>query len=384
MGFKEFWARRHERRARIRTDTERRIKAMVLFFLFFLKPFRFLYPLLPKPLRTIAKFWNYKMLGTYVFSAGKRILADQPSMPRVPASYAPRAEVDEQYRLSEEQIRSFWDNGFLGPIQVCSEEEMAEFEKQLRLPLSTVSAFYGIQTGRDRHLDCPVVLRMAHLTAIKETVAQFLGPDLLLWRTQLIPKAPGAAETAWHQVSTFTMSSKALRPVLEPPDINDLFNVTVWLAVDSVDVGNGCMQFWRGSHRKPLHTLRLDQGQQFGRSTFQLEANIPPEEVADMELRAGECVLFHERTVHGARPNVSTTRRRFGMNFRICRPDVYVYRGVTREEGFTFEENYDIAKWGVILLRGEDRYHRNRYAQPLTEPSQPAPSAEPREVLQYR
>jgi hypothetical protein len=124
------------------------------------------------------------------------------------------------------------------------------------------------------------------------------------------------------------------------------------------------MQFWRGSHRKPLHKVIIGGGQKFATTSFELEATIPPEELGDCVLKAGEFVIFHERTVHGAPPNSSKTRRRFGMNYRICKPDVYVYRGIKKQESSTFSEVFDLAKWTAVLMRGEDRYQRNKVVRP--------------------
>jgi non-heme Fe2+,alpha-ketoglutarate-dependent halogenase len=228
-------------------------------------------------------------------------------------------------------------------------------------PVLTPSRIYeGRRAGRDRHLDLPAVLKLATAPGVAEQVAQILNPDLLLWRTQLLPKPPGSPETAWHQATTFTLSGQALRPVMEPPDLNELFNVTAWLALEDVDRENGCMQFWRGSHKKPIHNVWIGRGQFFGASSFELEADIPEGELTDIVLKAGEFIIFHERTVHGALTVKSQTRRRFGMNYRICRPDVYVYRGMKKQYSNTFGEVYDLAKWTTILLRGEDRFKRNR------------------------
>ena len=380
MGWQEFRAKRKERRQKFAKAIYYKIAALVVLGLILIKPFRFLHKLLPDKLHNMAKFWTYSMLWTFVKTGGRKVLADQPSSPKMPADFKPKAKVAPEWVISEDQVRFFFENGFLGPLKLFSPEEMAEVLREVegeafepgetgfglnKAPEFTPSKTYdGIRNGRDRHLDCPAVLKLSLQQGIADRVAQLMGPDLLLWRTQLLPKEPGAAETAWHQVSTFTMSGKMLRPVLEPPNRDELFNCTAWLALEDVDYENGAMQFWRGSHRKPLHLVKIGGNQKFGATSFELLADIPPEELTTMELKAGEFVIFHERTVHGAPPNSSKTRRRFGMNYRIARPDVYIYRGVKIQVSNTFAETFDMKNWTSILLRGEDRFHRNKVKLP--------------------
>ena len=380
MDWKEFRAQRKERRQRIRKSIMLRVAAVFALGLILIKPMKFLHGLLPQVLRNMVTYWTYGMLWTFVKSGGTKVLADQPSFPRMPPDFKPKAKVPPEFALTEDQVKFFFENGYLAPLKLFSPEEMADllheieeeafepgklgFEYGKMFEFKPTPIYDGIRNGRDRHLDCPSVLKLSLQQGVADRVAQLMGPDLLLWRTQLLPKFPGAPETAWHQVSTFTMSGKLLRPVLEPPDRDDLFNCTVWLALEDVDLDNGAMQFWRGSHKKPLHKVKIQGGQTFARTSFELMADIKPDEVDTVPLKAGEFLIFHERTVHGAPPNNSKTRRRFGMNYRICRPDVHIYRGMTKQLSNTFDETFDLKNWTAILFRGEDRFHYNKVKLP--------------------
>jgi non-heme Fe2+,alpha-ketoglutarate-dependent halogenase len=368
------------RRAIVRNFVKNRIAAAVVFTAFIFKPFPFLHRFLPTRIRGIVHYWTWRMQWIFVSSGGNRVLADLPSTPRIPANFKPKSEVEPKWKMSEEQVKFFYDRGYISPLKLFEPEEMAERLREVeaetfqpgetgmawkRNPKLVENKVYGGNGGRDRHLDVPSVFGLAMQQGIYDRVAQLLGPDLLLWRTQLLPKPPGAPETAWHQVSTFTLSGFALRPVIEPEDINDLYNVTAWLALEDVDIENGCMQFWRGSHRKPIHQMHIGGGgQAFAKAAFRLMADIPPSELDDIVLKAGEFIIFHERTVHGAPMNSSKTRRRFGMNYRICRPDVYVYRGMKIQISNTFDEVYPLDHWTTILARGEDKFKRNKVALP--------------------
>ena len=335
--------------------------------LLLLQPFRSLYRLYPRPVREFLSSWSADMIRLYVRSLGKRAYIDQPCTVTEPASYAPRVETGEAFRLSREQIRSFYADGFLGPFTLCPPEEMIQAREEVLGELERPSAVYGFKTGRDRHLDCESVYRLVQRPALTERLAQVLGPDLLLWRSQVFVKPPGAPAVTWHQASTYLME-RVFRPALFPPDINRLFQLGAWLAFDDVDRANGCLQFVPGSHRQ-IHTIRLGgKGDgSFGRARFLIERPIDPGEVVSMEMAAGQFVIFTEQTIHGSPPNRSG-RRRGGMAFRVIPPEVVAYGGVRSHSVAYLEEEYDLTRWGAVVLRGADTVGVNRIRDPFPGP----------------
>ena len=184
--------------------------------LLLLQPFRSLYRLYPRPVREFLSSWSADMIRLYVRSLGTRAYIDQPCTVTEPASYAPRVEAGDAFRLSQEHIRSFYANGFLGPFTLCPPEEMIQVREEVLRELERPSAVYGFKTGRDRHLDCESVYRLVQRPALTERLAQILGPDLLLWRSQVFVKPPGAPAVSWHQASTYLMEG-IFRPALFPP-----------------------------------------------------------------------------------------------------------------------------------------------------------------------
>jgi non-haem Fe2+, alpha-ketoglutarate-dependent halogenase len=330
--------------------------------LLLLKPLRFLHRVYPAPVRSFMDAWSAEMLRVYIFSLGGRAYIDQPASPRVPADFAPRINAPEEYRLSEEQVRSFHDSGFLGPLTLCPPEEMAGLREEVMRELERPSAVYGFPTGRDRHLDCESVYRLARRPALTERLAQLLGPDLLLWRSQVFVKPPGAPALAWHQASTY-LQEDIIRPALYPPDLDALFQLGAWLAFDDVDLANGCLQFVPGSHRR-IHTMRLGGSEGFGAISFKLECPIDPEKVVRMQMKAGQFVLFTEQTVHGSPPNRSN-RKRWGMAFRVIPPEVVAYGDATVHRVAYLQEHYDLTRWGAVVLRGRDTAGVNRLLDPF-------------------
>jgi non-heme Fe2+,alpha-ketoglutarate-dependent halogenase len=348
--------------------TARRLAVLPAALALLLKPFRFLYPLYPNILRSFLTSWSAEMIRLYVFSLGRRAYMDQPATVLDPPTFTPLIETSPEFQLSEEQIRSFYTNGFLGPLTLCSPEEMKEIREAIMAELERPSAVYGFRTGRDRHLDCESVYRLMRRPALTERLAQILGPNLLLWRSQVFVKPAGAAGVAWHQASTYLMED-VFHPALFPPDMDHLFQLGAWLAFDDVDVANGCLQFVPGSHRR-IHTIRIGGKNErtFARANFRLECPIDPEKVVSMEMKAGQFVLFTEQTVHGSPPNVSD-RRRWGMAFRAILPEVVAYGEARRHHVLYLNETYDLSKWGTIVLRGVDTAGVNRVVTPFPEPA---------------
>lgn len=320
--------------------------------------------ILPTQVGLFARSWTWEMLRAVITSFGSRLYIDQPSVMPDPPTWAPRAEVDPQWRLTEEQIRNFYENGFLGPFTLCSREEMIELRDAVWAEIQQPSATYGFVTGRDRHLDCPTVWNLIKRPEWTERLAQFLGPNLLLWRSQLFLKEPGAPEVTWHQASTY-LSEEGYKATLWPENRDELFQLTTWLAFDDVDHENGNMQFVRGSHRR-IHTALIGakDGGGFARTRFKLEADITDDKIVDMPMQAGQFVIFSERCIHGSPPNASADRRRWGMAFRTILPSVKVYDTELRHHVMYLREEYSLENWGALVLRGQDTAGVNRLTQP--------------------
>jgi len=110
---------------------------------------------------------------------------------------------------------------------------------------------------------------------------------------------------------------------LKPPNV-----LTVWLALDQVDAGNGCLRYVPGSHRRGLrphgrsNVLGFSQGiADYGPADLAHEAEI--------HLQPGDAVVHHGETIHRAEPNRSRDRQRraFAMVCRgvSCRRDEEAY-----------------------------------------------------------
>lgn len=313
----------------------------------------------PAPVRSLFNNWTWAMFGVVIQSRVQRAYIDQPCVFTMPAVVAPKAEVDPQFRMSEEELAGFYRNGFAGPYDVLDGAQVEALARDLMVARGRPSRTYGQRTDRDLHFEVERMQECMRQPAIVERAAQLLGPDLVAWRSQVFHKGPGGKEVQWHQASTY-MVEDYLEPALLPPDRNELFQLTVWIALDEVTRENGCLRFIRGSHDR-IRTIRFGGDKGFYHVNFRLEVDYKPEDVAEVVMRPGQCIIFSERTIHGSGPN-TTDRRRLAMNYRIIPPNVQVYRNKKVHRAMHMGQTYDLAKWGVMPLRGEDRLRLNRQA----------------------
>jgi len=308
-------------------------------------------------IRNIMEFWSIPMMWLFVTSGGKRIYCDMPCTFKMPADVKTKCEVAPEYRFTKAQMEQFYRDGFIGPLTAVSEEEMREIRDELVAEMSSESKAFGFKTVRDRHLDSPLMLSLFTRPVFTERLAQLLGPDLLIWRSQFFNQEPGAPPIHWHQASAYMVENYE-RPVLEPVEKNDLFQLTTWLAVDDAKLDNGCMQFARGTHDQ-IRTITLGGDPTFFGARYQMDFEPKPEQIVTMELKAGQFVIFSERCVHGS-PGNRSNRRRLGLNFRTILPSTRVYRGQESYYAVTLKDTWKLDKWGVYVLRGEDKYHVNK------------------------
>jgi non-heme Fe2+,alpha-ketoglutarate-dependent halogenase len=355
---------------------------------------RRLHRFLPARLRSrLLTGWTDEMCTLALRSFGWKLFLDQPCTLPDPPSFTPRCEVDEAHRLSSEDIARFYRDGFLGPITLFTPDEMAQMREAITAVLhdearrSTIyragegataaeqtelvppEVIHAAINGRDRHLDRPEIWRLVSHPALTERLAQLFGPELLVWRSQFFDKPPGAPAIAWHAASVY-LSEAFNEPVLRPVDIHQLFQVTTWVAIDDVDLDNGCMEFIPGSHRRFLPAVfstgvaREDANGKFVglavRPDHPLALDFPTDPqlheqgtIVPMPLKAGQCVMFTERCIHGSAPNASPTRRRMGITFRTVRPDVRIYGDKQSHEVTYLNSTFDLRNWAAVPLRGQ-------------------------------
>ena len=346
-----------KKKAEPQTPLERVRNVAIYIVLIACKILRVPSSMLPSKLGRLYDNWSLPMLWMYVKSGGTRIYMDQPCWLKV-KSTAPKAQVDPKFALTPEQIESFYKNGFIGPLTACSPEEMAQIRDEMIDVMNRESEAFGTITVRDRHLDSPTIMDLFNRPSLTEPLAQLLGPDLIIWRSQFFNQMPGAPPITWHQASTYMLEDYK-KPILVPEDTSQLFQLTTWIALDEANIENGCLHFVPGSHDS-IKTIRIGGKTAFYDAYFEMDYQVDNTKVVPMELKPGQFVIFSERTIHGSPGNRSKDKRRCGINFRTITPTTKVYHGQESHYALHLKETWDLKNWGVVTLRGQDHARLNK------------------------
>ncbi len=351
---------------KLRPFWQRAIIVPVLGMLMIYKALHLPTSILPRDIKAIVKNWHYSQFWMVITSFLTRAYIDEPCTFRVSETIPSKADVAPEFQLSDEQLNSFYKNGFLGPFDAFSPEEMTEFREELLASENSVSPTYGFVTPRDPHFDNPRVWDYMKSAQITERVAQLLGPDLLVWRSQHFYKGPKSPSIQWHQASTF-MVEDYLDPAIFPKNLDEMFQLTVWVAVDDATHENGCLEFIKGSHEK-ICPINFGGDDGFYRANFTLEFDYNEDQIVKVPVRAGQFIIFTERCIHGSGPN-TTDSHRLAFNMRVVPTDVAVYTDKEKYRSVYNGGKYSLKKWGVSLLRGEDKHQLSRVRQPESLPN---------------
>jgi chlorinating enzyme len=374
--------------------------AINLVFYYIVAKLPFLHPLLPQSTKDkLPTGWNFHMFWVAFSTGGTRIYNDYPSKMKDPDSFEPKVKVEPSYQLDATDIQSFYENGYIGPFDLMTPEEATSLKDHLLASVLTNSSKmwdfeFEEQTGLadilfpsdendieiteefkksvmphidkvNRHLDDERLLSVYRRPEIIERCAQLLGPDLLLWKTDCFEVPGHKAGTPWHQASLWLFHNMR-ECVVNPPNHEDLFQVTCWIALTDSNRERGCMRIIPGSHRNIYPTIvnrNFDEVDQIYRyDKGELEFPFAEAKEHFIETKAGQFFLFTERVIHGSVGN-STGEPRWGINGRIARPDTRFYTPTMFEQGHQFSYHKlraDLKNWRAVLLRGQDRYHYNR------------------------
>jgi chlorinating enzyme len=223
----------------------------------------------------------------------------------------------KHHQVTQETIHFYKEKGYcLYNQALFSPEKMKSltdiFEEHLALKGDKLSDELDTPHLRDARL-----LQFLLADEVLDLVEQFIGPNIGLWSSHFICKDPfiGRA-TPWHEDSAYWKKKV------------DRFDniVTVWLAIDRSNKGNGCMRVIPKSHKngddsdyEPVDKLR---------NTFSSQVkNVDEAQAVYFELEPGQCSLHDSRIIHGAAPNVSPYRR-CGYTMRYFSTNIKIADGI--------------------------------------------------------
>lgn len=282
----------------------------------------------------------------------------------------------EQFGLTEEEVRSFQENGFIGPFDLYDRSGAPGLwnKAKLEMVLSKNKPHESTIINYDRHLDCDTLSDHVTRPEIVHRLRSLMGDDILCWKSNIFKKDPGESGTGWHQVETFVVgeTTDASTPSLrytEDDGTTVTQELTVWTAFSPASRENGCLRFLPGSHKRwyfdetrPLTRQIESKSHDFfgyDYSELKLDRDWDPdaEDICEMEMEAGQFVIFVAKCIHGSLPNVSD-QTRLGYASRYVSTSVKVYENVDRLT--EFGDSISLDYHGSVLVSGEDRYGHNR------------------------
>lgn len=225
--------------------------------------------------------------------------------------------------LSDQQVQSYRDDGYLAVPDLLSAAEVAELQRvtdelvDASRGVAAHTDVYDLEPGhsaaepRVRRIKSPdrqheVYARTLRHPAILDVVEQLIGPGVRYQSTKLNLKAAGyGSPVEWHQDWAFY------------PHTNDDI-LAVGVCIDAMSEANGGMLVVPGSHRGPVLDHHQD-GCFVGAITDRAAA---PEQTVQLTVPAGGISLHHVRTVHGSVPNRSPRPRRL-LLLELCAVDAW-------------------------------------------------------------
>ncbi len=225
------------------------------------------------------------------------------------------SEVTSPTTLSVEQVESYNKQGLIRPISIFSEDEIREirryFDDLLQRVIAKGGDSYSISSA---HLEYGPVWDLLNDQRIVGAVSDLFGENVIGWGSHFFCKMPHDGKAvAWHQDSSYwpLSPSKAL---------------TVWLAIDDVDMENGGMKFIAGSHLHGHMTYRPSTAEEHNVLNQTIDNPEQYGKLIENPLQAGQISIHSDLLLHGSEPNCSD-RRRCALTLRYAAADVRAHLG---------------------------------------------------------
>ena len=227
-------------------------------------------------------------------------------------------------------------NGFFSPVDAISKAQAEELrqdfeaaEEELRGDTERLSL---LKAYPNRLL--PSFDNATRNETLVAAAKEILGENILVWSAALfIKEAASTKIVSWHQDLTYWQ-------------LNDIKEVTCWLAVSSARKQAGCMKFIPGSHKNRIvpHNDTFDENNLLTRGQ-EISVEVNENEAVYAELDPGQASFHHGLLFHSSGPN-TTDDRRIGSAIRYISASMKQKTGdcplVTQVSGNTDYGNFKI------------------------------------------
>jgi len=222
----------------------------------------------------------------------------------------------EPYILTEEQVRSFQENGFISGIQILTGEQVDILNEEL-VKLQSVNPeekklFYHYESNESEDPTkalfhaiggwrvTPGFHDLIWAPAFRMAAYQLLGQSFRFFHDQLFCKpAKHGGVVAWHQDFSYWTFTKPMH------------HLTCWIGLDDATTENGCLYYVPGSHKWGLLPITGLAGDMDAVTQVLSEEQVAifGNKIAN-ELPRGYASFHHPLTMHGSYANYSERPRR--------------------------------------------------------------------------
>lgn len=207
-------------------------------------------------------------------------------------------------RLSETEIQRFHEDGLVIPDYRIPDHWLATLRAEVEELIARnpevrpeqLSGAHNPWGQSAKVVGSQTFLDFCHFDEILDMVEQLIGPDIILWGSQLFCKPAGdGMAVPWHQDGQYW-------------PLDPLATVTVRVAIDDSVPENGCMRYIPGSHT----SRRLERHEMVAAADVALRqqlSEIDESLARDDILHAGQISIHDVYLLHGSNKNTSALRR---------------------------------------------------------------------------
>lgn len=188
-------------------------------------------------------------------------------------------------------LKNFYEsNGYVGPLTAF---EPAELDQIGVIPLIN-SLGRADQWARNRHLDIPAIANICRAERVVSCLREVIGPDLILWRTNIFAMSSLEGGLPWHQDEYRTL----LKYPQGTKQCSVQINFTDSTALNTVAVIPQS-HIWTDEElaQRGFAMRAGSDGGAYGAPNWDIPTGV---ETLDMLMKAGQFYVFHPRLLHAS------------------------------------------------------------------------------------